>query len=53
VLERVEAEVGEPGDVAAGCEYAEDPALVARAIAIGNVNAPFAQDVKRCLNLWR
>jgi hypothetical protein len=37
VLERVEAEVGEPGDVAAGCVYAEDPALIARAIAIGNV----------------
>ena len=34
VLERVEAEVGEAGDVAAGRVHAEDPALVARAIAI-------------------
>jgi hypothetical protein len=33
--------------------YAEDPAFVARAIAIRNVHRPFAQDEKRCLNLWR
>ena len=35
VLERVEREVGEPGDVVAGRVDAEDPALVARAVAIG------------------
>ena len=34
VLERVEAEVGEAGDVVAGRVYAEDPALVARSIAV-------------------
>src|SRR3954466_4771230 len=39
MLERVEAEVGEPGDVAAGCVHAEDTALIARTIAIGNVKA--------------
>ena len=39
VLERVEAEVGEAGDVAAGGEYAKNPAFVARAIAIGNVRS--------------
>jgi hypothetical protein len=37
VLERIEPEVGETCDVAAGRVYAEDPALIARAIAIGNV----------------
>ena len=36
VLERVEAEVGEAGDVVAGCVYAEDAALVARSIAVGS-----------------
>ena len=36
VLERVEREVGEPGDVVAGRVHAEDAALVARAVAIGN-----------------
>ena len=34
VLERVEAEVGETGDVVPGCVYAEDAALVARPIAV-------------------
>ena len=34
VLQRVEAEVGEPGDVVAGRVYAEHPALVARAVAV-------------------
>ena len=34
VLQRVEAEVGEPGDVVAGRVYAEDPAFVARALAV-------------------
>ena len=34
VLQRVEAEVGEAGDVVPGCVYAEDPAFVARAIAV-------------------
>ncbi len=36
VLERVEREVGEPGDLAAGRVDAEDPALVARAVAVWN-----------------
>ncbi len=35
VLQRVEAEVGEAGDVVPGCVYAEDAAFVARAIAVG------------------
>ena len=35
VLQRVEAEVGEPGDVVPGCVYAKDAALVARPIAVG------------------
>src|SRR5262249_8313592 len=35
VLECVEAEVGQPGDVMAGRVYAEDAALVARSIAVG------------------
>jgi hypothetical protein len=39
VLKRVQPEVREPSDVAAGCVYAEDPAFIARAIAIGNVEA--------------
>src|SRR5690349_22575314 len=34
VLQRVEAEVGQPGDVVAGCVYAKDAALVARTIAV-------------------
>ena len=36
VLERVEGEVGEAGDVVAGCVNAEHPALVARSVAVGN-----------------
>ena len=36
VLERVEREVGEPGDVVPGGVDPEHPALVARAVAIGN-----------------
>ena len=35
VLERVEREVGEPGDLVPGRVDAEDPALVARAVAVG------------------
>ncbi len=34
VLERVEREVGEPGDLATRRDYAEDAALIARAIAV-------------------
>ena len=34
VLERVEAEVGEPGDVVPGRVHAEHPALIARAVAV-------------------
>jgi hypothetical protein len=34
VLERVEREIGEPRDLATRCDYAEDPALIARAIAV-------------------
>jgi hypothetical protein len=34
VLQRVEGEVGEAGDVVAGRVYAEDAALVARPIAV-------------------
>ena len=34
VLQRVEAEVGEAGDVVAGCVYAEDATLVVRSIAV-------------------
>jgi len=41
------------GDVAAGCVHAEDPALIARAIAIGNVEACVVHVWRRCLNLWR
>ena len=36
VLERVEGEVGEPGDVVARRVHAEHAALVARAVAVGN-----------------
>src|SRR5829696_2857793 len=39
MLERVETEVGEPRDVAPGRVHAEDAALIARTIAIGNVKA--------------
>ena len=53
VLERVEPEVGEPRDVAAGRVHAEDPALIARAIAIGNVESRVGHVCRRCLNLWR
>src|SRR4051812_22495785 len=53
MLERVEPEVGQARDVAAGCEYAEDPALIARAIAIGNVEARVGHVLWRYLNLWR
>jgi hypothetical protein len=35
MLEGVEAEVGEPGDVVAGRVYAEHAALIARSIALG------------------
>ena len=35
VLECVEAEVGEAGDIVAGCEYAKHAALIARSIAVG------------------
>ena len=38
VLQRVEAEVGEAGDVVAGCVYAEDAALVTRPVAV--IGAP-------------
>jgi hypothetical protein len=34
MLKRVEAEVGEAGDLVAGRVYAEDPALVARSVAL-------------------
>ena len=34
VLERVEREVGVPGDLATGRDYAEDTALIARTIAV-------------------
>ena len=34
VLQRVEAEVGEAGDVVPGCVYAEHPAFLARAVAV-------------------
>jgi hypothetical protein len=34
MLERVEAEVGEPGDVVPRCVYAEHPAFIARAVAV-------------------
>src|SRR4051812_40768529 len=37
MLERVQAEVGQARDVAAGRVHAEDAALIARTIAIGNV----------------
>ena len=55
VLQRVEAEVGEAGDVVAGCVYAEHPAFVARAVAVdrvplGQVKARFprvSKDVTR------
>jgi hypothetical protein len=53
MLERVEAEIGEPGDVAARRVYAEHPALIARAIAIGNVETRVGHVYRRCLNLWR
>ena len=53
VLERVEAEVGEAGDLTAGRVHAEDPALIARAIAIGKLEPRLGQGLKRCLNLWR
>ena len=36
VLERVEREVGEPGDVVARRVHAEHAALVARSVAVGN-----------------
>ena len=35
VLQRVEAEVGEPGDIVPGGVDAEDPAFIAGAIAVG------------------
>ena len=38
VLERVQREIGEPGDLAPGRVDAEDPAFVAGAIAIGNAD---------------
>jgi hypothetical protein len=41
VLERVEAEVGEAGDVVPGRVYAEDAALIARSIALAE--RPFGQ----------
>ncbi len=34
VLEREEREVGQPGDLGLGREHAEDPALVARSVAV-------------------
>ena len=34
VLQRVEREVGKPGDIVPGSVYAKDPALVARAVAV-------------------
>jgi hypothetical protein len=43
VLEGIEAEVREPGDLAAGCVYAKYPAFIARAIAIGNVESHVGQ----------
>jgi hypothetical protein len=53
MLERVEAEVGEASDVTARGVHAEDPALIARAIAIGNVKARVGHFLWRYLNLWR
>src|SRR5262249_46469273 len=53
VLQGVETEVGEPGDVAARRVHAEDPALIARSIAIGNVETRVGHVLWRCLNLWR
>src|SRR6185503_14648564 len=35
VLQRVEREVGEPGDVVARRVYAEHPAFITRAVAVG------------------
>jgi hypothetical protein len=34
VLERVEAEVRQPGHIVARCVYAEDAALIARTVAV-------------------
>jgi hypothetical protein len=51
VLERIKTEVGEARDVAAGCIHAEHPALIARAIAIGNVGTRVGQVCGRYLNL--
>jgi hypothetical protein len=53
MLKGVEPEVGKPRDVAARRVYAEHPALIARAIAIGNVKARVGHVWRRCLNLWR
>jgi hypothetical protein len=53
MLERVEAEVGEARDVTARRVDAEHPALIARAIAIGNVEARLVHFLWRYLNLWR
>jgi hypothetical protein len=38
MLESVQREIGEPGDLAPGRVDAEDPAFVAGAIAIGNAD---------------
>ena len=51
VLQRVEAEVGEAGDVVAGRVYAKHPAFLARAVAVdehplGQVKARFPRDWK-------
>jgi hypothetical protein len=51
VLEGVETEVGEPSDLAAGRVHAEHTALIARAIAIGNVETRVGHGLWRCLNL--
>src|SRR5215211_7799675 len=53
VLERVQPEIAETGYVPAGCVYAEDPAFIARAIAIRNVETPVGHVCGRYLNLWR
>jgi hypothetical protein len=53
MLKRVQPEVGETRDLAAGCVYAEHPALIARAIAIGNVESRVGHGFGRCLNLGR
>jgi hypothetical protein len=45
VLERVQAEVGETGDVVARRVYAEDAALITRAVTVRD--RPLTHDLKR------